>query len=74
MSPSTTARSTSQRGLLAGLLALVLFASSAVAMTAHGTSGPTGTGADAAQPVAAGATAQTFDDGDRHDHGPRSGR
>ena len=36
MSLSHAPRSTSHRGLLAGLLALVLFASTAVAMTANG--------------------------------------
>jgi Spy/CpxP family protein refolding chaperone len=46
---------TPHRGLLAGLLALVLFAAGAVAMAAHAPS--------AAVPTAGGATAQPRDDG-----------
>jgi hypothetical protein len=38
---TTQPRSNSHRGLLAGLLALVLFASTAVAMTARGSAGAT---------------------------------
>jgi hypothetical protein len=58
-------RPTPRRGLLAGLLAVVVFASSAVAMTARGTTSATGT---AAQTSAAGAVSAAVDD-DGHDGG-----
>jgi hypothetical protein len=51
-----THRSSPARGLFAGLLALIVFGSAAVAMTAHGSSTPAGaTPAQqlSAQPVAA---------------------
>jgi hypothetical protein len=59
-------RSTPHRGLLAGLLALVVFASGAVALAAHGTPGATGTGAQSATTAA---TGDRDRDGDRFGDG-----
>jgi len=73
MSTTHTARPTSVRGLLAGLLALVAFSSAAVAMTAHGTTAGASGPAAAPGPAPAVATAQVVDGppgGDHHhDHG-----
>jgi hypothetical protein len=46
-------RHTPRHGLLAGLLALITFASGAVAMTAGGSSVPVGTGTQAQPPAQA---------------------
>jgi hypothetical protein len=63
-------RSTPHRGLLAGLLALVVFASGAVALAAHGTPGATGAGAQSATTAAASAATGDRDrDGDRFGDG-----
>jgi hypothetical protein len=58
-------RSTPRRGLLAGLLTLVVFASGAVALAARGTPGATGSGGQSATNGALSATAGDDRDGGR---------